>query len=261
MVISVVTIVYNDCDHIEQTLNSVFLQTVREQIEYIVIDGCSTDGTSSIIASKSKNIDCYICEEDSGIYNAMNKGLEKATGDYVLFLNSGDVFSSLDVVEKTIALIPLDVDSRPVLIYGNYRIKEEGYKLRVIPSRSYDMIWYGPVASHQSTFYNMDFIRDNNLKYDESYIIAADYKLTLQVIKKAKGRILRIPICVSDFDSNGISSCNQNVGLKEANRVRREVLEWGGGKEIGLTFFLILARIFRKYGGVIYRNLRGYEFK
>jgi glycosyltransferase involved in cell wall biosynthesis len=90
MKFSVVTICYNAVETIERTLLSVLRQTARPQIEYIVIDGASTDGTSEIIRRYAPQIDVYLCEPDTGIYNAMNKGLAYASGDYVIFMNSGD---------------------------------------------------------------------------------------------------------------------------------------------------------------------------
>ena len=118
MKISVITIVYNDVTHIKSTLLSVINQTAFNNIEYIVVDGASSDGTSEIITSYAGEISQYIREKDTGIYNAMNKGLAIATGDYIQFINSGDSYSSIDVVERIVKKIGND---RPDVIYGHYR--------------------------------------------------------------------------------------------------------------------------------------------
>lgn len=258
MKISIVTVVFNDRIHIEKTLDSVKCQNARNSIEYIVVDGNSTDGTSEILRSRINEIDIYIREKDSGIYNAMNKGLVRATGDYVIFMNSGDTFHDLDVIGHIVANTP---EPFPALIYGNYCAKQNGEISGIIPSRKSNMIWYGPIASHQSTFYNLHFLNQQHLSYDESYRIAADYKLTLEVITLSKGNTLQLPLCISDFDMSGISNRNQNLGLQEANRVRKEVLGWGGVRSIFMTVLLLSARFVRIYGGFFYKLLRRYELK
>lgn len=255
MRISVVTIVFNDKDNICKTIESVLDQSVRTDIEYIIVDGKSTDGTSELILKYADEIDIYICEKDTGIYNAMNKGLYHAHGEYVIFMNSGDCFSHTNVIASTISAID-NHSATPALVYGDYRESKEGVYTSQIPSRTSKWIWYGPVASHQSTFYNLAFLRQHGLSYDESYKIAADYKLTLEVITRATGNVLRIPVCISDFDTSGSSNANRNLGLREANKVRREVLGWGAGKETALTILLLCARYARLYGGCFYKLLR-----
>jgi len=253
MKITVVTIVYNDAIHIEATLKNVLGQSARNLIEYIVVDGASTDGTSDIIKKYQAEIDKYICEPDTGIYNAMNKGLREATGDYVMFINCGDKLSGHDVIERIIADIG---DNKPDVVYGSYReVGHDGRESKVIPCRNSKNIWYGPVASHQSTIYRVAHLRSNGLKYDESYCIAADYKLTAEAITLAKS-ICKTDICISDFDVSGVSSTNQNRGLKEANRVRREVWHWGRLRLLGLTIVLLGARYTKKYFSPIYKLIR-----
>lgn len=253
MKVSVITIVYNDVSNIGRTLQSVINQTHRN-IEYIVVDGASTDGTSEIIRRYTDHIDKYICEPDTGIYNAMNKGLREATGDYVIFINCGDRFSANDTVAKIIAAIGMET---PDVVYGNYREfnSNSNETSQVISCRSANKIWYGPVASHQSTLYRLKHLQNHGLSYDESYKIAADYKLTAQAIVAAKST-LKTDICVSDFDTSGISSNNQNLGLKEANRVRREVMGWSVARIMLLTAILLCARFTKKYLNPIYKLLR-----
>lgn len=256
MKISVVTIVYNDKSNIGKTIESVLTQSARLDIEYIVVDGLSTDGTSEIIEEKyADKIDIYIREQDSGIYNAMNKGMASATGDYIIYMNSGDSFSHSDVIKTAIINIE-SCSEKPVLVYGDYREVKNGIYTNPIPARNPNWIWYGPVASHQSTFYSLQFLRNHNLLYDENYKIAADYKLTLDVITRSSDNVLRIACCVSDFDISGCSNTNQNLGLQEANRARREVLKWGVIRTSGLTLILIAARYTKKYLSPLYRILR-----
>lgn len=255
MKISVITIVYNDKDNIKKTINSITSQTKRNNIEYIIVDGNSNDGTTDIIKSLIKDIDIYICEKDTGIYNAMNKGLKWATGDYVIFMNSGDCFSNPNIVDNILKILS-DTPNKPALVYGDYRQSKNGIYSQPIPSRKPQWIWYGPVASHQSTLYNNSFLREHNLTYDEKYKISADYKLTLEVIKKSNNNILKLPLCISDFDLTGISNQNQDLGLTEANMIRREILGWGIFKEKILTSILLLTRFLRKNLSSIYNIIR-----
>lgn len=251
MKISVVTIVYNDKDHIEETILSVINQDAAANIEYIIIDGKSSDGTSEIIKKYSCHINHYVCEADSGIYNAMNKGLRIASGDYAIFMNSGDKFDNISTVKDIIMAIG---DQKPDVVYGNYSEIDEKKK-SVIPCRHHSKIWYGPVTAHQSTLYRIEFLRENNFVYDESYKIAADYKLTAQSIKNAQS-ILKTDICISNFDTSGVSSTNKNLGLREANRVRKEVFKWGRSSILLITSVLFAARFAKQYLKPIYKHLR-----
>ena len=253
MKISVVTIVYNDVVNIEHTLKNVIGQTAIDKIEYIVVDGASDDGTSEIIRRFQPRLARYICEPDTGIYNAMNKGIDAATGEYLIFINSGDKFSAKDTIEKVIGCIGNEV---PDVVYGHYReVSDNKHDSRVIPCRNSDKIWYGPVAAHQSTLYRLEHLRNNGLRYDETYKIAADYKLTAQAIKTAQN-ILKTDICISDFDISGVSSKNQDLGLKEANKVRREVFKWCKFRIAILTGVLLSSRYFKRFAFPLYSIIR-----
>lgn len=253
MKLSVVTIVYNDAEHIEKTLKSVINQTLFKDIEYIVVDGASTDGTSDIIKRYSNYITKYICEPDTGIYNAMNKGLAAASGDYIQFMNSGDVFSATNTVEKIFS--ELD-EKKPDVAYGHYReVDSNKSTSAVIPCRNADKIWYGMVAAHLSTLYRIAHLQKHNIIYDESYKIAADYKFTAEAIKLANVT-LKTDICISDFDVSGVSSTNANKGLGEANRVRKEVFGWTKSKIFALTVILLGARYTKRFAYPLYKLLR-----
>lgn len=254
IVVSVITVVYNDKQHIERTLKNVLSQDYPF-IEYIIIDGNSNDGTKDIITKYSSQIK-FISEPDNGIYNAMNKGIRLATGTYLIFMNSGDVFTDETTISKVVSFIKKDICNLPYMIYGNYREYSSGNFSPIIPARSYKKIWYGAFASHQSTFYNRTFLVKNSLNYDETYKIAADYKLNLEVVKYSKDNILKVPICISDFDKNGISSTNQSLGLAEADRARKEVLNMGLLRRKSVIALQICARWFRTYCKGLYKLIR-----
>ena len=169
MKLSVITVSFNARDVIRQTLASVTGQTYSD-LEYIVIDGGSTDGTQAVIGEYTARIARFVSEPDGGIYFGMNKGIAAATGDFVLFLNAGDRFADERVLEDVAAFIGAHPeadavfgDSEQVLEYGSYRIKPAPDRL----DRSMGI-------SHQAVFVRTDLLRAH--PFDVRYRYAADYE-------------------------------------------------------------------------------------
>jgi acetyltransferase-like isoleucine patch superfamily enzyme len=145
--ISVITIVYNDIKEIEKTMNSYFSQT-WENKEYIVIDGGSNDGTKEIIEKYHDRIAYFCSEADHGIYDAMNKGIMKSSGDWICFLNSGDYFVKNNSLEKTIN----SVDTSSVdIIYGNSIEVDDVWERPIYATRDTSMLEYFPLYRHGSS--------------------------------------------------------------------------------------------------------------
>lgn len=249
-VISVVTICYNCKTEIRKTIDSVLGQDYPS-VDYVVIDGNSTDGTMDIVNEYSARISTIVSEPDKGIYNAMNKGIANCKGDYVIFMNAGDVFASSIVLSEVVMQI-LQTTSEPALVYGTY--KEDNNDV-VVPNRSHNKCWYGMFASHQSMFYNLHFLRKHNITYDESYRIAADYKLTLQVVHEGE-HFLQLQTCIAQFDTNGISCNNPELGMNEACKARKEVLGYSRLQNIFVVMLVKLAHAFRRHFSAFYKKLR-----
>ena len=180
--LSVITIVYNNARDIERTMLSVIDQTYKP-IEYIIIDGLSTDGTLEIIKKHSPGTTKLISEKDKGIYDAMNKGLAAATGDYVLFMNSGDEFYAMDTVQQVFATAP-DAD----IYYGETEMisakgESLGRRRHKVPAvftwRSFK---YGMSISHQAIYIR----RSLTEPYDSRYELSADIDWIIRAAKKAK---------------------------------------------------------------------------
>lgn len=145
-VVSVITVVRNDKEHIESTIKSLFAQDYPN-IEYIVIDGASTDGTYEILNRYRDRIDILISEPDNGIYDAMNKGVMLAKGDYVGFLNSGDEYANSKVISTIFAKLDNNVD----VIYGDsIEMSEKGEKY--IKAAEFSVMEYSPAYRHGSSF-------------------------------------------------------------------------------------------------------------
>lgn len=148
--VSVITVVRNDKEHIESTIKSLFAQDYPN-IEYIVIDGASTDGTLEILEKYISKIDYLISEPDNGIYDAMNKGISLSHGEYIGFLNSGDEYAD----SRVFSTIFMNLSERKDIIYGDsIEVSEAGEK--VIRTADFSVMEYGPIYRHGSSFVRSD---------------------------------------------------------------------------------------------------------
>ena len=202
MKVTVVTAVLNDAGHIEQTILSVISQTDIE-IEYIIVDGGSKDGTLELIGKYKDKISLLISEPDRGVYDAMNKGIEHSTGDFVYFLNSGDVLLNPSILSK---IKFEDVNVQNTIIYGNVVVAYGNIEALEKPRPFFNskMKFKGIGICHQSMFFPGELIR--NEKYDLSYKIAADYDLVYRLWRKGTEFLYR-DITIAKYDwGKGISS-------------------------------------------------------
>ena len=202
MKVTVVTAVLNDAGHIEQTILSVISQTDIE-IEYIIVDGGSKDGTLELIGKYKDKISLLISESDRGVYDAMNKGIKHSSGDFVYFLNSGDVLLNPSILSK---IKFEDVNVRNTIIYGNVVVAYGNIEALEKPRPFFNskMKFKGIGICHQSMFFPGELIR--NEKYDLSYKIAADYDLVYRLWRKGTEFLYR-DITIAKYDwGKGISS-------------------------------------------------------
>lgn len=199
-VLSIITINRNDSEGLKNTIESVINQEFTDY-EYIVIDGASSDNSVEIIKENEKHIDCWISENDKGIYNAMNKGIKLAKGEYVYFLNSGDAFYNNNVLAE-IFNVKLNAD----FLYGGICIKFKMMNFKMLPPKKmslYYFIYNG--LYHQSTFTKRDLFDELGV-YDESLKIAADYKFIFIAYNVYFKQIKIIPKVIANYDPYGISS-------------------------------------------------------
>lgn len=194
--ITVVTVVYNDAANLENTIKSVVFQDYGN-VEYIIIDGGSTDGTLDILKKYEHAIDYWVSEPDDGIYDAMNKGIDLATGQWINFMNSGDEFAYLDVISG----IDFSLFSEVSLIYGD-KI-QNGSIVRALPLTN---IKLGIIhACHQSMFFRINIEPYRSLRYNCSYPIYADYDFVAKYYNKSLDfKYVDRPIAV--FKGGGVSS-------------------------------------------------------
>ena len=213
--ISIITVVYNGEKYLEETIQSVINQTY-DNVEYIIIDGRSTDGTLEIIKKYEDRIDYWVSEKDKGIYDAMNKGIELSTGDWINFMNAGDSFYENSVLEKLFTQNDLkDIG----ILYGNHVIKNENNS-EVIQIDVKEYNWKRNIPfCHQSLFVRTS-LQKNNL-FDLQFKISADYDQFMR-LKYQDVQILHLPLVISIYLDGGISSVSREKLIKEQYRITKK---------------------------------------
>ena len=200
MKLSVITINYNNRDGLRQTIESVVGQTYRD-FEYIIIDGGSTDGSVDVIKEYADKIDYWVSEKDKGIYNAMNKGVAVAHGEYTQFLNSGDYLCDKDVLEKIFAHNFTEdiVCGNMYTSAGNIRLSPD----KVTVSYMLTGTLLHPVSFIKKTLFDV-------YKYDERYKIMGDRDFFMYHIIKENASYRKVDVFVAIFDVTGISCTSSN---------------------------------------------------
>ncbi|GGB30675.1 glycosyltransferase family 2 protein [Mucilaginibacter rubeus] len=214
--LSVIIIVYNNVRDIERTIRSVINQTYTN-IEYIIVDGLSNDGTLQVIDKYKSQITKFISEKDEGIYDAMNKGLALATGDYVIFMNSGDEFYDNETVAAVFAAAE-DAD----IYYGETEmIADEGSSLgqrrHKAPAKfTWRGFKYGMSISHQAIYIRRSLAEP----YDRRYQLSSDIDWIIRAAKKAK-KIVNVNRYVAKYLVGGMSKKRHRQSLMERFEIMR----------------------------------------
>lgn len=213
--ITVVTVCYNIVTEIEQTILSVLNQTYTH-LEYIVIDGGSTDGTIDIIKRYADKITNWVSEPDKGIYDAMNKAINLASGDYINFMNAGDTFADASTIKSIFEGYEGSAD----VIYGDVL---EYFPNHGTVLKRMDKLFGSAVAlglCHQSTFIKLAVHR--HFKYDLSFNICADRNMFFQILQSGY-KFEYVPVSVSCYEQlGGISSTHLFRARKEGLRITGE---------------------------------------
>ncbi|MDT3404779.1 glycosyltransferase family 2 protein [Mucilaginibacter terrae] len=201
MKLSVITINYNNAAGLQKTMQSVITQTYTD-FEYIVIDGGSTDGGVDVIKANEQGVNYWVSEKDRGIWNAMNKGIAVAKGEYCLFMNSGDYLATPAVLEEAVKYL-----NGKEIIYGDvYFIYEDGTVK--IPTHEADIDLFKLTYTnlpHQATFIKTSLLNAIG-GYREEYKVASDWFFLLQALVDHKAEFEKIPLIISYFDKTGVSS-------------------------------------------------------
>ena len=234
MKFSIITVSYNSSDTIEDTIYSVSGQN-HSDIEYLIIDGASTDGTMDIIESLKDKIDVLVSEADRGIYHAMNKGIEKARGDVIGILNSDDIYSDEFVLRDVAKLFDIEIDA----VYADlvYVERNDTSKIkRKWTSGDYFLGDFrkGWMPPHP-TFFVRKSIYDKYGTFNLDFTSAADYELMLRFIHKHQIKIAYLPRVIIKMRMGGQSNVTLKNRLK-ANKEDRKAWEINGLKPGKFTF-------------------------
>lgn len=214
--ISIITVTYNCVNILESTILSVLKQDYQN-VEYIVVDGQSTDGTIDLVRTYGPQISKFVSEKDSGIYDAMNKGINLCTGDWIFFLNAGDVFTNENVLST---IFRGENCSGHDVVYGDHKVKFSDKIVYQNNSRAFylnEQWFHGMGFSHQSVFVRTNKAKEN--MFDLSYKCCADYNMMMQLFKSgAKFKYVSIPIALVE-GRGGYSLDNWKIQLKDIARI------------------------------------------
>lgn len=213
-IFTIITVTYNAEEWLERTILSVLSQSYSA-IEYIIIDGGSTDKTTKIIDQYKEGIAYSISEPDKGLYDAMNKGLKQAAGDYVWFINAGDTLYSADTVQGIVNKLTRQ-NTLPDVIYGETEIVNgEGdvlgmRRLKAPKTLTWKSFKMGMLVCHQS------FIAKRSIapEYDQTYKFSSDFDWCIRCLKQAS-TIRNTKMTLSHFLDEGMTTVNRKASLKE----------------------------------------------
>ena len=205
--VSVITVVRNDREGLRRTAASVLAQRGCV-VEYVVVDGASTDGTLDEIEALGTAITRWESRRDDGIYDAMNRGAVLATAPWVLFLNAGDAFAAKDAVARLHEAAAETVD----IVYGDHCFVEPDGRLRQKRARTPATLWRGMIASHQSTLIRRSLCLEH--PYDPSLRIAGDFAFFV-ALHRAGARWHRVPATIALMARGGVSDVRRFAALRE----------------------------------------------
>jgi glycosyltransferase involved in cell wall biosynthesis len=206
--ISIITVNYNNNAGLQKTISSVINQ-VFKPFEFILIDGNSTDGGKELLQENQDHFTYWVSEPDHGIYHAMNKGIKIATGDYLLFLNSGDCLADGQVLEK----IAQKIDGTYDIYYGDIIFERIKKSTRVIfPEKLTFSFFVTDNLSHQATFIKRTLF-DKFFFYNENFKIASDWEFMIYAICKRNASYKYLNLLVTIYDGTGLSSNSANYKM------------------------------------------------
>ncbi|SEA92529.1 Glycosyltransferase involved in cell wall bisynthesis [Prevotella sp. tc2-28] len=216
MKLSIITINYNNKDGLQKTIDSVICQTWKDY-EWIVIDGGSTDGSKELIEQYQQHFAYWCSEPDKGVYNAMNKGIAKAKGEYIQFLNSGDCFHQVNTLEMVSVYLGQNAD----VFYGdlNYLSVNDNYIIHY-PKKLTMHYFLSHSIGHPASYIKAELLKSAG--YREDFKIVSDWFRFVEWFRE--GRVFRhMNVVVADYDTTGISSVNLDLISKENEIVYNEL--------------------------------------
>ncbi len=214
MTFSIITINYNNRDGLRKTLESVIGETYHD-FEYIVIDGGSTDGSREVIEEYSDRIDYWVSEPDKGIYNAMNKGIMAAHGDYLNFMNSGDCFYNESVLNDVLPYL------KDEIVTGKSVNEDFSARTFHVTGQPTMIQFYRNSIDHQASFIARKLF--DGIQYDEHYKIVSDWKFYVEQLIFRNCSFTYIPVTVAICQNGGISEVRKDLDKEERHDVLQKL--------------------------------------
>ena len=232
--LSIITVNKDNCAGLKLTIDSVLCQTFKDY-EWIVIDAASKDGSVDLIKQYEHHISYWVSEPDGGIYAGMNKGIMKATGEYVYFLNSGDSFVNNKVLQSIVDLSLLgDVVLGKINICSDEKgIIKKDYMVPYSDITLFSLYLYG--IPHQASLIKRTLFDECGL-YDYTCKINADWKFFVEVLILRNKTVQHIPITIANYDATGISSVNKQQLLRDRQEVFNNIIPERIGKDYNKVF-------------------------
>jgi glycosyltransferase involved in cell wall biosynthesis len=232
--LAIVTINYNNLNGLKKTINSVKNQTDK-QIEFIIIDGGSNDGSKEFIEKNQKHLNYWISEKDYGVYHAMNKGLGKVTSEYCLFLNSGDYLLNHQTIEN----VKNKIDSSAVMSYGLIQWEETNLLWNPKKDLKAFEMTKKSLIPHQGTFFKTNILKKLN-GYKENYKVISDWGIMVELLEKGC-KTQKLNLIISTCEKQGISASLEDQIKKE----RRSYLLKYAKKTMIYGYLYALKKIFK----------------
>ncbi len=218
MRLSIITVNFNNRDGLQKTIDSVIGQTWRD-FEWIIIDGGSTDGSRELIEQYQEYFSYWCSEPDKGVYNAMNKGISKAQGEYLNFMNSGDSYTSSDVLYQV-----FKNGHNADILYGGWFEDYGGKKIKksIKHEELFHMFYYQNLC-HQSMFIQTRLLKEK--RYDESFKLLADWARNTEMLLSGC-RFEELPVCISNYDMYGMSNQKTTLLKEDYDRIISMYPSW-----------------------------------
>lgn len=210
--LTIITVNYNNINGLKKTVESVINQTWKA-FEFVVIDGGSIDGSMPYIKSQKHHFDYWSSEPDTGIYNAMNKGIKVAKGEYLFFLNSGDDF----INSQSLETIFYCLTGEDVVYFNINRINEDAIYLKKLPETLTFKFLHEDLPPHQSTFIKKALFETVG-GYDENLKIVSDWKFLILALCKFNASYKHVDDVFTNFYEGGISSSTHSYTLIKEER-------------------------------------------
>lgn len=243
MKISIITVVYNRAATIEKAIQSVIAQDYND-IEYVVVDGGSTDGTLAVIDKYIHNIHQYVSGKDDGMYDALNKGIRLATGDIIGVLHADDWFASHHIISKIAK--EFEQNHRLDAVYGDIAFIKENDPNKVVRYYSSSvfkpsLLTWGFIPAHPTFFCKRKCFEKFGY-YKTDFDIAADYELLLRFFKVHNIHAKYLPVRFTNMNLGGKSTS----GIKSTVKINQEILKACRQNKISTNYFKLYARYFFK---------------